>query len=72
MSNTTPRFIKTRVILVIATAAMMLGTIGAVSVWRVMPTCNDSPGMFCKYDSRTMGNGEGDSYFFIFGFPVYF
>lgn len=67
-----PRFIKTRVILVIATAAMMLGTIGAVSVWRIMPTCNDNPGMFCKYDARTMGDGEGGSYFSIFGFPVYF
>ena len=67
-----PRFMKTRVILVIATAAMMLGTIGAVSVWRIMPTCNDEVGMFCKWDAQTMGNGEGDSYFSIFGFPVYF
>ena len=66
-----PRFIKTRVILVIATAAMMLGTIGAVSVWRVMPTCNDEVGMFCKWDAKSEGNGEGDSYLSIFGFQVF-
>lgn len=66
-----PRFIETRVILVIATAAMMLGTIGAVSVWRIMPTCNDEVGMFCKYDAKAEGNGGGDSYLSILGFQVF-
>ena len=67
-----PRFIKTKAILVLAIAAMMLGTIVTVVTWRAMPTCGDEVGMFCKWDSQTMGNGEGDSYFSIFGFPVYF
>lgn len=67
-----PRFIKTRVILVIATAVMMLGTIVTVATWRAMPTCNDEVGMFCKWDAKAEGNGDGDSYFSIFGFPVYF
>ena len=67
-----PRFIKTKAILVLAIAAMMLGTIITVVTWRAMPTCNDEVGMFCKWDAEAEGHGEGDSYFSVFGFPVYF
>ena len=66
-----PRFIKTKAILVLAIAAMMLGTIITVVTWRAMPTCNDEVGMFCKWDAKAEGNGEGDSYFSVFGFIVY-